>query len=157
MHNYDLIIFVLVFVFGFKFAQVVQESVEQDVQKGSNLLVIWLFVFGKIHLFVAESFVYFCDLISIVIDFPQNILIQFKFFRFFPNFVLNVSFFFEQTSKEISKNVDASKDISEMPFHYVFAVFVLEGVHFRLHFLDVFAFQILLLHFRADLNFVVFV
>lgn len=77
MNKHSLMILVLVLVLLLSPAEIVEEDVEQDVEKGTDFLLVGLSVLGELHLLATKCLVYLCDLICVEVDFPHHVFVEF--------------------------------------------------------------------------------
>lgn len=76
MDEYDLLIFVFVFILFLHSAKIVNEDIKQNVQNQMNFCVIGLLVLAQHHLLIAERFIDLRDLIGIEVDLSHHVLIE---------------------------------------------------------------------------------
>lgn len=77
MNKYSLMMFVLVLVLLLSPAEIVEEDIQQNIEKRVNFLLIRLPIVCEIHLLSAKCLINLCDLVSIKVNLSHNILIQF--------------------------------------------------------------------------------
>lgn len=153
MNKYSLVMLVLVPVLLLSSAEIVEEDVDQDVEKRADFLLVGLSVLCEIHLLPAKCLVDLRDLVGVEVDFPHHILIEFQADCLLADSGLNAALFLEQLHKELTKDIDAGEDITKMPFHYVLLVLVLEADRLCSHLIEVLALQVLVVSilFHVDL------
>ena len=61
----------------------------------------------------------------------------------------------EELDEELSEDIDAGENITKVPFHDVLLVFVLEAGGFSPHFVEVFAFHVLVISVFLHVDLVV--
>ena len=153
MNKDGLVVLVLVLVLLLGPAEVVEEDVEQDVEKGADFLLVGLPVLREVHLLPAEGLVDLGDLVGVEVDFPHHVLIQLQADCLLADPGLDAAFFLEQLNKELAEDVDAGEDVAEVALHDVLLVLAFEADGLRPHLIEVLPLEVLVIGvlFHVDL------
>lgn len=144
MNEDCLIVLVLISILLLKSREVVDEGCRKNIKHGVDLFDCWRYVGLEIDFLIAESLVYLSNLVSVVEYVPHDIFVETHLIRQLFDFLQHISLLFEQLSKEISKDIDASEYLSIVSFHNEFLVNMPEVTGFCSHLLNVLRFLVTL-------------